>query len=276
MMFNWISKSLRITAMTAAFASMSGATERYFVYTYEPETMPQGGKEFEQWVTLRTQKAREVGKDNFNRWDLREEFELGVTDNYTASFYLNTKAVNFRDPSTGETESAFEFEGISFENRYMVWNPAEHSVGMALYVEPAFNGEEAEVEQKLILGQRHGDWKWAFNFVHATEWNFNEDETEGELEFDFGLTRHISNKWSMGFEVRNHNELPGYDEWEHTAFFAGPAITYTGENWWATITVLPQIYGKNRGEIDPDAHSSLVLDEHERLEVRMILGIGGE
>jgi hypothetical protein len=251
------------------------ATERYFTYTYEPEVFPQGAAEFEQWVTLRTQRSDDVGQHNYNRWDLREEFEYGVTDNYSVSLYLNTKSESFRDPTTGDSESKFEFEGVSMENRYMVLNPAEHAVGFTLYLEPAFSGEEAEVEQKLIFGQRHGDWKWALNLVHATEWNLNEHETEGEVELDFGITRHFNKRWSAGVEFRNHNEIPEYKDWENTAFFLGPVATYTRENWWATLTVLPQVWGKNTsGGPDPDGVSGLELEGHERVTARLIVGIG--
>jgi hypothetical protein len=251
------------------------ATERYFTYTYEPETMPEGAAEFEQWITLRTQRSDAVGQHNYNRWDLREEFEYGVTDNYTMALYLNTKAESFRDPATGSSESKFEFEGISVENRYMVLNPAEHPVGFALYLETTYSGEEAEVEQKIIFGQRHGDWKWALNIVHATEWNLNEHETEGEFEVDFGITRHLNKRWSVGIEARNHNEIPEYKDWENTAFFVGPVVTYTRENWWATLTVLPQVWGKNTsGGSDPDGVSGLELEGHERVNIRLIFGIG--
>jgi hypothetical protein len=38
--------------ITLSLATAS-AMERYFTYTYEPETMPAGALEYEQWVTLR-------------------------------------------------------------------------------------------------------------------------------------------------------------------------------------------------------------------------------
>src|SRR5262245_42219984 len=114
----------------------SQATERVFTYSYEPEAMPKGGMEFEQWVTLRTQRTEDVGQDNYNRWELRSEFEYGVTDKYTVALYLNTKATSYRDPVSKSDESDFEFAGVSIENRYMVLNPAEHAVGLALYLEP--------------------------------------------------------------------------------------------------------------------------------------------
>src|SRR5436190_961038 len=89
------------------------ADERRFTYTYEPETMPQGGKEFEQWITLGTQRNSKVGQQNYNRWELREAFEYGVTDNYTVELYLNSKSESFRDPATGIDSSKFSFNGIS-------------------------------------------------------------------------------------------------------------------------------------------------------------------
>jgi hypothetical protein len=251
------------------------ATERYFTYTYEPEVFPQGAAEFEQWVTLRTQKNVNEGQkvDNFNLWELREEFEYGVTDNYSMSLYLNTSAESFRDTVTGDDHSEFRFDGVSVENRYMVLNPAEHPVGLTLYLEPRFAGDEAEVETKVILGQRVGDWKWAFNLTHATEWLDNLHTTEGEVEANMGVTRRLNRRWSVGFELRDHNELPDYHFWENTAISIGPVATYTEEKWWATLTVLPQVYGNNF-QGNPDNNRWLDLEGHERLDVRLIVGIG--
>src|SRR6266404_8378182 len=114
------------------------ATERYFTYTYEPETMPKGSLEYEQWVTLRAGRSAAVGRDNFNRWELRHELEYGVTDNYTLSLYLNESVETFRHPQTGEHHTNLHFDGVSLENRMMVLNPADHTVGLALYLEPRF------------------------------------------------------------------------------------------------------------------------------------------
>src|SRR5439155_16683868 len=97
-----------ITALFSAFTLVSAsATERYFTYTYEPETMPKGSLEYEQWLTLRAGRSAAVGQDNFNRWELRHELEYGVTDNYTLSLYLNESSESFRDPLTRENHSNF-------------------------------------------------------------------------------------------------------------------------------------------------------------------------
>ncbi|HLP76005.1 MAG TPA: DUF6662 family protein [Candidatus Paceibacterota bacterium] len=252
----------------------ANANERFFTYTYEPETLPQGATEFEQWITLRSGRNKTVGQENYSRWDLREELEYGVTDNYTVSLYLNQSSATYRDPATGDNvSSGFEFKGVSLENRYMLLNPAEHAVGLALYLEPTFNGDEAELEQKIILGQRLGDWKWALNLTHATEWEDNFHSTEGEVEVSFGITRHLNNRWSVGLEARDHNELPEYVQWENTAFYAGPVVTFTEEKWWATLTVMPQVLGANfTGNVDGD--HQFELEGHERLNVRLIIGFG--
>jgi hypothetical protein len=155
----------------------------------------------------------------------------------------------------------------------MVLNPAEHPVGLALYFEPRYSGEEAELEEKIIVGQRLGDWKWAANLIHATEWADNLHSMEGELEFSFGITRRLNKRWSLGLELRDHNEIPEYKVWENTAIFLGPVVTYTQENWWATLTVLPQLYGTRFSSPDPDGEVGLELEGHERVNVRLIFGI---
>ncbi|MEI6084379.1 MAG: hypothetical protein WCS70_08770 [Verrucomicrobiota bacterium] len=266
----------KIAVVTAclATATVAFANERVFTYTYEPETLVAGTTEFEQLITLRTQRSKDVGQENYNRWEIREELEYGVTDRYTVAGYLNLlQATNYKDPTTGKTTSTSDFKGISIENRYMVLNPAEHAVGLALYLEPGYDGEEAELEQRIILGQRHGDWKWAVNLKHETEWELNEGEYEGEFEVDLGITRQLNNQWSLGLEFRNHNVLPEYDEWKYTAFFIGPVVAFRTEKWWATLTVLPQIWGKNTGG-GPQPVNGFELEDHERLNIRLIFGFG--
>ena len=254
----------------------SQADERRFTYSYEPEVLPAGGTEFEQWVTLRTQRTSggEVKQGNFNLWELRQELEYGVSDNYSVSLYLNTAAESFRDYSqTPPTDrSHFDFQGISIENRYMLLNPAEHAVGLTLYLEPRYSGNQAEIEEKIILGQRHGNWKWAFNLTHATEWLDNLRTTEGEVEASMGLARDLNPHWSVGVELRDHNELPDYRIWENTALYIGPVVSYRQEKWWATITVMPQVFGANFHG-NPGGNSWLELEAHERVNIRLMIGI---
>jgi len=264
------------TAGIFAYLLSARADERRFTYSYEPEVLPQGGLEFEQWVTLRTQRTSggEVKQGNFNLWELREELEYGVSDKYSVSLYLNTAAESFRDYSQSPPtdRSHFDFKGISIENRYMVLNPAEHAMGLTLYLEPRYSGDQAEVEEKIILGQRHGNWKWAFNLTHATEWLDNLHTSEGEVEASLGLARDLNQCWSVGVELRDHNELPDYRIWENTALYIGPVVSYRKEIWWAALTVMPQVFGANFHG-NPGGNSWLELEAHERVNVRLLIGI---
>src|SRR5436190_672744 len=131
---------MKIVKLITVFGLLSivpvPATERFFTYTYEPETMPQGVFEYEQWVTALVGRNSTVGQEQYNRWEFRHEFEYGLTDNYTLSLYVNESLTNFKDTETGARVRHFQFDGISLENRYMVLNPADHKVGLALYLEP--------------------------------------------------------------------------------------------------------------------------------------------
>jgi len=247
------------------------ATDRLFTYTYEPETMPEGGMEFEQWITSRSGRGSAVGQKDFYRWDFREELEYGVTDNYTIALYLNTKSESYVN-TMGDQETEFEFEGISLENKYLVLNPAEHAVGLSLYLEPTFSGSEAELEQKIILGQRHGDWKWAVNLTHATEWEDNLEEVVGEFEGSIGVARYLNARWAIGIEARCKTEIKEYKEPESTALYVGPTVSYRTDRWWAAISVMPQVWGKNY-DGNPDGNTHLDLDHNERLNVRILIGI---
>jgi hypothetical protein len=147
----------------------------------------------------------------------------------------------------------------------------ENPVGLTLYLEPTYDGDNAELEQKIILGQRHGDWKWAVNLTHATEWADHFRQHEGELELTAGLARQLTRRWAIGLEIREHNELPDYSEWQNTAVFAGPVVSYRRNAWWAALSVMPQIYGANFTG-NPDRNTRLELEGHERLNVRLLFG----
>jgi len=257
-------------ALTAGLTLTARADERLFTYTYEPETLPQGAWALEQWVTWRAGKTVGVGKENYNRLQFREELEYGVTDRYTMAFYVNSDYQSYDGPG-GSDVSAFEWSGVSLENVYLVLNPAEKPVGLSLYLEGAIANGEAELEEKIILGQRYGNWKWALNLVHATEWEDDFGDVEGEVEFDFGLSCILSPRWALGFEVRGQSHLPNYEEWEDFALYIGPALSYRRDRWFATLTVMPQVYGWNNGG-NPDDNTRLDLDGHERWNTRLIFG----
>lgn len=267
-----IVRSVLMTGVALGLAAASAlATDRRFTYTYEPETLPAGAKEFEQWVTLGIGRTKNVGQENFNRWDFREEFEYGVTDNYQIALYLNGRNTSYRD-GAGNDISDFSFEGVSLENKYNLLNPATKPVGVSLYLEGTYSGTEAEIEQKIIFGQRHGDWKWALNLTHATEWEDNLHEVEGELEGTIGIARDLGKRWTLGLELRSITKIPNYEEFETTALYLGPTVSYRQDNWWAALSVMPQVWGRD-WDHSGDGHDNLDLAHNERVQIRLLFGI---
>jgi len=252
-------------------AATALADNRLFTYTYEPETEPKGDWEFEQSITSRLMRNSTVGQKDYQRWQFSTEVEYGFTDRYTASLRINDDYESFTDPATGVTAGNNRWAGLSMENRFMVLDPLNSPVGLTLYLEPTYDGQNFELEQKIILGQRYGDWKWALNLSHATEWEDEFREKEGELELSAGLAYQLTHRWSVGIELRDHNELPEYEQWENTALYLGPVISYHRQSWWAALSVMPQVWGHNFTG-DPDGDKSFELEGHERLNMRLLVG----
>ena len=245
-------------------AGNTAADERLFTYTYEPKVLPKGKLEFESWSTLRT--GKEKGK--YYRWDIREEIEYGLGDRTTTALYFNFRSIEVDGNEELEGKEGFEFKGISSEWKYKLADPTASPLGALVYGEVTYSGEELELEGKLVLGKNIGKWALAYNLVLEHEWEFESKGTETKViwENDFGASYRFTPSFAAGFELRTHSDYPDWD-YEHTAIFFGPALHYRSEGWWATLTIMPQVYGT------PETENKLHLDEHEKVEARLIVGI---
>lgn len=277
-----------VAASVTLLPSVAAANERHFTYTYESATLRPGQLELEPWTTFR------AGRDDFyTRLDQRLEFEAGIVDRLQTSLYWNfssvTQDVPIRD-ATGvtrdERQSEFEMESISNEWKYQLTDPVADALGLALYLEWALGTSEAEIEAKVILDKRLGNLLLAANVVGEHEWEFdtaNELSRELILEADLAAGYFLSESFLVGLEVRNHTDFENADEFEHSAFFAGPVVSYSSQNWWAALTILPQL-GAIKGDQTPEAPApgaqpvpvesgALTFQEHERFEVRLLAGL---
>jgi len=260
--------------------------ENLFGYTYTSDVLPKGKWEVEQWMTAR------VGKESgsFLGTDLRTEIETGLTDHLQASLYLNYNYFYAHDAvaSDGplENKNFFGVSGTSAEFKYQVLSPYKDSFGFALYLEPGYGTiepadgsrhQEIELEGKLILEKHWLDdmLVGTFNYTLEPEWAKNEGDTAFhvalKMEGATGLAYRIAPRWYAGLETRVQTEFADADfnRSEFVAAFVGPALHYGTERWWATLTVLPQVWGW------PDAQGTggLTLSDHERLEMRLKFGL---
>lgn len=277
----WIMTGLALLAG----ASRTKADENLFGYTYTADVLPKGKWEAEQWITDR------IGKESgtFSATDFRTEIEYGFTDRLQGSIYLNYNYFYVHDAmaSSGplENRNFFGVNGTSSEWKYQVLSPFKDSFGFTLYLEPGYGTieesdgsrhQEIELESKLIFEKHWLDDALigAFNYTLEPEW-VKADGDSGfgvhlKMEASDGLVYRIAPRWYAGLETRVQTEFEDADlnKSQFVAVFVGPVLHYGSERWWATLTVLPQVWGwpDSRGK------GGLTLDDHERLEVRLKFG----
>src|SRR6185369_5798181 len=193
-----------LVLMSAGQSSFS--QDRVFSLTYQSDVLPAGVKEMEYSTTVRSGR-----KEFYNAIDQRLELELGLGKKVQTAFYLNlnSEKIGVGDSLIiGKTEA-----GFSNEWKFKLTDPVANNVGSALYAEVGFNGDEIELEGKIILDKRFGNNLVAFNGVYEYEIEFEAegDEIEAEVEtpweLDFAYMHFIGSHCGLGLEVRNHNEV---------------------------------------------------------------------
>ncbi len=257
-----------IVLAIVALAASAVADERKFTYSYEARTLPKGGLEFEQWMTLRTGK----GDGDFLRVDFREEIEYGITDRLTTAFYLNLEYLNTDGVTGVEDESEFELEGVSSEWKYRLTDAAA-PISLLLYGEIGFGEHEQELETKFVASKDIGPWTFAYNLILELE-REEEEEPSGETEWEreseiahtFGVSYRVGPGIHLGLEGVARKLMEGtFKETESHSYFVGPNVHVATRAWWVTLTALKQV--------DIMEGSGLDLEHLEKFEVRLIFGI---
>ena len=266
--------TLALAVTVLGFALPAAASERRFAYTYESNVLNPGDLELEPWSTWR------FGREHFySRFDQRLEFEVGLVPNLQTALYWNFKAVaeDVDDGAGGlARQQEFEFEGISNEWKYKLSDNLADAIGSALYFEWRAAPAEAEVEAKVILDKRAGDLLVAFNAVGEHEWAFpakGKSERELELAAHVGAGYFITSNFVAGAEVRAVSEFKGGKEYEGTTLFAGPTLAFAQEKWWTALAFQPQLFFIAGEEEEGGEEGHLNLEDHERMEVRLLVGM---
>jgi len=212
-----------------------------------------GQKELEVWTTLGT--AR---KDFYRGIDHRMEFEIGLGKKLQTAFYLNYGYnTGISENNGAEVVSSENSYSFSNEWKLKLTDPVANKFGSALYFEYTLAPVETELEAKLIFDKQTGNYLHALNFVGEAEFEKEfeaegneleaESETEYKLELNYGLARKINERWFAGIELMNENVFEE-GELEKSLFTAGPAVSYSGQNFWINFTLMPQITDFNAGQ----------------------------
>ena len=202
------------------------------------------------------------------------EAEFGLGKNWQTAFYFNRFQNRFSKEANG-TETSSEI-GFSNEWKVKLADPNQNKLGFSLYGEWGLKGgDELELETKAILDKSFGKNLIALNIVgeHEKEFDWKDSSTvsekESAIELDLGYMYNVSTNFGLGLEVRNHNEIKD-GEWEHSALFGGPTINYRGDRWFVIGNFLAQLRNLHKTGAAP---YNKVLDEHEKIEARILIGI---
>jgi hypothetical protein len=260
---------LAVVAYMAVMHNAALANRRHFTYTYESAVLPKGSHELEIWNTVRLNR-----KDFFRGLDTRSEFEFGLGGNFQTSLYLN---VSSELDNAGGIDQTF---GFSNEWKYKLLDAAADPFGLALYGEGSYTNSEIELEGKIILDKQIDQFLFAFNAVgeHSfvsglTDSGIMTTQTEEVMELDGGIAYFLSQNFTVGIEARNHIKRPPGLEGggTYSALFIGPSLSFAGPNWWAALSVMPQITGSAKSQDNILSPDKLDLNEHEKLEARIVL-----
>jgi hypothetical protein len=249
---------LLLAALLAPLAAT--ANERHFSYTYESAVLAPGERELEIWTTGR------AGRDTrYVRLDERLEFEMGLLNGLQTSFYLNITAIG-QDSGLGDLTKSTEVS-VSNEWKWRLLDSGADAIGLGLYFEVTAGVDELELEGKLILDKRIGNFLVAANFVAEHEWEYGLTETVKDLHLDGYLAASwfFTPRFSVGVEAWSSNVISD-GQWEFSALFLGPVVSYTGDGWWVTFTALPQLPAPRPVE----GGGTKVLTDHEKFQARLL------
>ncbi len=240
---------------------LASANTRHFTYTYESAVLAPGQKEIETSNTWKTGK-----EDYFSGMNQRLEFEMGLIPYLQTSLYLNFGGNTHWE--TGKIITENDPPSISSEWKLKLLDPSADIMGLALYAELGLGPQELAYEGKIIADKTFDNFLVAVNLVAEQNFQPHDEllkvkwEDEVELETDLGLSYLIHNKIGLGAECRQHNIMVD-GELEHSALFAGPALSFAGEQWWVSLSILPQIGS-------PKKDMNLDLEEYERWNTRLM------
>ena len=258
-------------AVCCMVAISSSAQDRYFGRTYTSNVLPKGAIDIEFWHTSRFGYSNQF----FHAQDQRMELEIGLGKKLQTAFYFNRFQERYSD-STDGTATSNEI-GFSNEWKLKISDPGRGGIGSAIYAEWGIKGgDEIELETKIILDKSIGRNLLAFNgvFEYEREFAWKASKTsstwKAPVEFDLAYMYNLNIATGPGFEIRNQNGIAQHNGWEHSIFFGGPTFDYRGYGWFVIANYLPQWGNVHKTIYAP---YSKVLDNNERAEARIILGV---
>lgn len=219
---------------TLALASLTEAGSRRFAYSYETTTMAAGAMELESWVTWKTNQASDP---DFERFDIRHEFEYGVTDRFQLALYFADWRYEKSSGQSGETA----FRDVAVEAIYNLTDPNTTPFGSALYSEVKGSDDFIELEAKFLLQKNLGPWMLVYNIGGEIAWEDDYKNDEAELMQSAGVSYQFNPSWTVGAEVLHEIAVPDVDAIGDSGVYLGPNVSWRNNRFSVTLTGLWQL-----------------------------------
>ncbi len=220
-------------------------------WLYQPQTMPKGAVEYEQWVTWKTNKKSD---SRFEEFRFRHEIEWGVTDTFQLAFYV----ADWRHKRTSSEEHTY-FHDVAVEAIYQLQATNPDQMGMALLGEVKYGSEFFELEGGLLLELELDQIGLLYNFVIEAEWEGQDfDEDKGKIKNAFAVTYEPTPSTTLGLQAIWEVEFPDWSEQGDDVVYIGPSISTQSDGWWIAVSPLFQVTN---------------IDSEPDLQVRLVFGI---
>jgi hypothetical protein len=266
------------------------AQDRYFAFSSQSNVIPKNTRQIEVWYANKS-----GGNAYFSGNYARVGFKMGLGKNLLSEFLINVSNEAFianEIPSETQTKRVYDnkltqVQDVSFTNeiKFKISDPVANPIGCAIYNDLTIGTRFIKFNPKLILDKRMGQNFFTLNLSAEFDKKFEIDESvvvpvgtpptvvkskEVPLELSMGYMNFSkNNKFGIGVELKNHNEVTAFAGWEHSVLFLGPAVHFRDETWFFNLSLLPQIGNLRKSWIAPDSH---VWDEHQKFELRTVLG----
>lgn len=217
-----------------AMINFADAGSRRFAYSYETTTMAKGAMELESSVTWKTATA---GDPDFERFDIRHEFEYGVTDRLQLAFYF----VDWRYEKSSEESGKTSFHDVAVEVIYNLTDPNTTPFGSAVYGEIKGSDDFVELEGKLLLQKNIGPWVLIYNVGGEIAWEDDYGQDEAELIESAGVSYQIKPSLSIGAEVLHEIAVPDVETIGDNGVYFGPNISWRNDRFSVAVTGLWQL-----------------------------------
>jgi len=209
-----LARSLAVVAVVAALAAPAHADRRAYGYTYEYQTMPEGGLDLEIWNS----QHRPDLSSSANTFELKIETEYGITDHWDIALY---------QIFTQESGGPLSYDATSLETRYRFAERGELPIDTLVYFEVVkpLNEDGAELEWKLILGRDIGPVTLNLNLIaELLLGNGNSFFVPG---WSVGASYEFVPAFKLGVETFGEYSEPSMEGADrHVRAWVGPALSW--------------------------------------------------